>query len=264
MLIAIVHYHLNRGGVTQVIANHLRGLANQAADEATCDVVVLHGGRSVGWPDRLPDADALDYTIRVVPGLDYDDGQSCGPRELAARLQTALAEPGGSPESTVVHVHNHSLGKNSDLPHALAELASDGWPLLLQIHDFAEDFRPQNYQQLRAGTGGPTGGDRAAALYPQAAHVHYAVLNQRNARILTAAGIDPARVHALPNPVGDPGPLPPREPVRRVSAPFRRAGTSAAAAVSHPRHPAKEPGGSPAVVGFGGRCLAFGSDACRR
>ncbi len=218
MLIAMVHYHLNRGGVTQVIANHVRGLATQAADEGDLRVVVLHGGRSVGWPDRLADADALDYTIRVVPGLDYDDGESCGPRELAARLKTALTESGGSPESTVVHVHNHSLGKNTDLPGALAELAGDGWPLLLQIHDFAEDFRPQNYQQLRAGTGGQTGADRAVALYPPAGHVHYAVLNQRDARILTAAGIDPARVHALPNPVGEPGPLPPREPVRRELA----------------------------------------------
>jgi glycosyltransferase involved in cell wall biosynthesis len=215
MLIAIVHYHLNRGGVTQVIANHLRGLANRAVDDGPLRVVVLHGGRSVGWPDRLPGVDSLDYTVRVVPGLDYDEGQPCGPRELAARLRVALVESGGSPESTVVHVHNHSLGKNIDLPQAVAELASDGWPLLLQIHDFAEDFRPPNYQRLRAGGSGRAEADWAATLYPQAAHVHYAVLNQRDTRILTAAGVEPTRVHALPNPVGDPGPLPPREPVRR-------------------------------------------------
>jgi hypothetical protein len=214
MLIAIVHYHLNRGGVTQVIGNHLRGLANQAAD-GSLRLVVLHGGRSVGWPDRLPGMDPVEYTVRVVPGLDYDDGQRCGPRELAARLKTALVESGGVPESTVVHVHNHSLGKNTDLPEAVAGLASDGWPLLLQIHDFAEDFRPQNYQRLRAGGSGRAEADWAATLYPQAAHVHYAVLNQRDARILTVAGVEPARIHALPNPVGDPGPLPPREPARR-------------------------------------------------
>jgi len=218
MLIAIVHYHLNRGGVTQVIASHLGALQRLAADDGPVRVVVLHGGRSVGWPERVPNAATLDYTVRVVPGLDYDDGSGCGPRELAERLRRALSESGGTPDSSLVHVHNHSLGKNVALPRALAELADAGWPLVLQIHDFAEDFRPQNYQRLRAETQCRDAAHWSATLYPQAGHVHYAVLNQRDARILTAAGADSARVHFLPNPVGDLGPLPPREPARRELA----------------------------------------------
>lgn len=214
MLIAIVHYHLNRGGVTQVIASHLGALQQLAADDGPRRVVVLHGGRSVGWPERVPNTETLDYTVRVVPGLDYDDGPGCGPRELAERLRRALLESGGTPDSSLIHVHNHSLGKNAALPRALAELAEAGWPQLLQIHDFAEDFRPQNYQRLRAATPGRDAARGSATLYPQAGHVHYAVLNQRDARILTAAGAESARVHFLPNPVGDPGPLPPREPAR--------------------------------------------------
>ena len=262
MLIAIVHYHLNRGGVTQVIANHLRALEQQTADSGGVRVVVIHGGQCDGWPDRLPEVASLDYAVHAMPGLDYDDGQPCDPRDLAARLKALLTEAGGSPESTVVHVHNHSLGKNSALAGALAELADEGWPLLLQIHDFAEDFRPESYQRLRAAGHGGAEPDWAAALYPQAAHVHYAVLNQRDARILAAAGVEPARLHVLPNPVGDPGPLPPREPARRswldrFGVPEDRP----LLLVSHPRHPAKEPGGSPAVVGFGGRRLALGRDA---
>jgi hypothetical protein len=50
MLIAIVHYHLRSGGVTQVIANHLRALQLQAGDLDQLRVVILHGGRQDGWP----------------------------------------------------------------------------------------------------------------------------------------------------------------------------------------------------------------------
>jgi len=218
MLIAIVHYHLNRGGVTQVIANHLRALETHAALGGDVRVLVVHGGQCADWPDRVPGVSRLDYAIRVASGLGYDDAQPREPRALAARLTSLLVEAGGSPQSTVVHVHNHSLGKNTALAGALAELAEEGWPLLLQIHDFAEDFRPESYQRLRAASHGGADPDGAGALYPQAAHVHYAVLNRRDARILTAAGIEPERLHVLPNAVGDLGPLPPREPARRELA----------------------------------------------
>ena len=86
MLIAIVHYHLNRGGVTQVIANHLRALRHAGGATATF----------ASWScSRRPVAPAgpivcrrwtaLDYTVRVVPGLDYDDAQSCGTSRIGRR-----------------------------------------------------------------------------------------------------------------------------------------------------------------------------------
>ena len=59
---------------------------------------------------------------------------------LATNLLMAFKERGFSPADTVIHVHNHSLGKNVSLPGALQVLAGHGYPLLLQIHDFAEDF----------------------------------------------------------------------------------------------------------------------------
>lgn len=215
MFIAMVHYHLDLGGVTQVIANHLRALQMQAGGEHF-RVLVLHGGRCAGWPDRLPDVPSLDYSVHVVPGLDYDD-QPQDPRELATRLQAVLREAGGLPDASVIHVHNHALGKNPTLPGTLCELARDGWALLLQIHDFAEDFRPENYRRIAAGLGSAAS-DTDAGVYPSAAHVHYAVLNQRDARILAAAGAESAQLHVLPNAAGDVGALPPRAPARRELA----------------------------------------------
>jgi len=217
MLIAMVHYHLNPGGVTQVIANHLRALAMQASDGGQFHVVVLHGGRCAGWPDHLPDMPSLDYSLHAVPGLDYDDRRR-DPHELATRLEAVLRGAGGTPDSTVLHVHNHSLGKNRTLPDTLCELARDGWALLLQIHDFAEDFRPETFRQIAADADGNFAADAAGEVYPAAAHVHYAALNRRDARILSAAGIESAQLHVLPNAAGDVPSLRPRGPARRELA----------------------------------------------
>jgi hypothetical protein len=220
MLVAIVHYHLNRGGVTQVIANQLRALQIQAAEADPMRVVILHGGRAAGWPDRAPDAPWLGYTTEVVDGLDYHDRQDRQDRPrgagvLAAGLRTALQRAGGSTDRCVIHVHNHSLGKNPMLWGALGRLARDGWPLLLQIHDFAEDFRPENYGWVSAGAGGDRRGETLRDAYPSAAHIHYAVLNSRDARILAAVGVETDRLHVLPNAVGDIGPLPSGQAARR-------------------------------------------------
>lgn len=205
MKVAVVHYHLNRGGVTQVIANQLRGLNEHASGAAPMQVALLCGGRSKDWPAGLPrELAELDVTFRIVPELDYDTAQSAR-GNLADQLRSTLDEAGFSPQETVLHVHNHSLGKNAALPDALWELASARYGLVLQIHDFAEDFRPDNYQVAATSS---------VKLYPQAPNVHYVALNGRDRSILREAGVDPSRLHLLPNLVPDVVPLPPRAQAR--------------------------------------------------
>ena len=70
-------------------------------------------------------------------------------------------------------------------------MAEEGERLLLQIHDFAEDGRPDNFTVLR----------ESSRPYPMADHVHYALLNSRDRQFLTRAGIPETQVHALPNPI---------------------------------------------------------------
>ncbi len=214
MLIAIVHHHLKRAGVTQVIANHLRALQLHGDESDALRVVILHGGCQDGWPDRLADVPTPEHHVRAIAGLDYDDQRRDG-GELARLVQSALYDLAGSPQSTVVHVHNHSLGKNATLPSALYRLAEDGWRLLLHLHDFAEDFRPENYRRLTDGRDGKPPNETMSEIYPTASHVHYAVLNRRDARVLSTAGIDPAQLHVLPNAVGDIGDLPSPQAARR-------------------------------------------------
>ena len=220
---AIGHYHLNRGGVTRVVANHLLGLA--AADpDAPPSAVLLTGGRAEAWGPHAAElaAAGVETARPVVPGLDYDDlaspveppvsrdrrervapGRSPRSR-LTDGIEAALADHGATREATVLHLHNHALGKNVALPGAVAELAGRGWRVLLQPHDFAEEFRPANFIKLRDALG------EGALLYPQAPQLHYAVLNGRDRGVLRGVGVPEDRLHFLPNPVADFPPLPDR------------------------------------------------------
>jgi glycosyltransferase involved in cell wall biosynthesis len=207
MNIAILHFHLNRGGVTSAIANHLRSLDQAATSADPYRVAILHGGRRAGWENDLATSlNRVRISLHAIDGLDYDDNVTeAHPTELARQLRDELDLIGFAAEDTILHVHNHALGKNVSLPGALNGLAQSGYRLLLHVHDFAEDFRPRLYQRMSDALG-----DDVASrnLYPLASQVHYAVLNRRDDRILLAAGIPAERVHFLPNPVVTFGELP--------------------------------------------------------
>ncbi len=200
MNVAMVHYHLGSGGVSRVVANQVKAIDSVLGDEGTNRALVLHAGRCDPAFERLArSCRALSVSLHRIDGLGY--GASADAAELADSIGAVLTAQGCSPVNTIVHAHNHSLGKNAALPGALRRLAEDQVPLLLQIHDFCEDFRPQSYRSFEAigDVHGPEAIPRY--LYPQAAHIHYAVLNRRDYGILSRAGFDGARLHWLPNPV---------------------------------------------------------------
>lgn len=212
--LAIIHYHLNRGGVTRVIANQLIALNATCDADRPCPVMILYGGRALGWPTDLEQkCPALQIELVDLPQLDYDTDEIVAPENLSARLEERLTERGFAADETLFHVHNHNLGKNLALPGALIRLAKRGYHLLLEIHDFAEDLRPQNYRRLLEPRGDPPT-PVLRELYPQAPHIQYAVLNDRDYEILRKAGVDRTRLHLLPNPVLPIGSLPDRNSVR--------------------------------------------------
>ncbi len=213
MKVAIAHYHLARSGVTQVIASHVEAL--EAAGGGLDELAILHGGPRDGWPSVPAGGREIEPRLVEVPGLGYDDSQSPRPGELARRLRESLAAIGFRPQETVVHVHNHALGKNLSLPGALASLARDGYALLLHTHDFAEDFRPGNYRRLAAALAPESAAHLPRLLYPVADHVHHAVLNRRDEAILRRAGVPAEGLHLLPNPVAGTGTEAPRGRARR-------------------------------------------------
>lgn len=183
--VIITHYHLRRGGVTRVIET-----ASACLREAGVDHLVLSGEPYDG---------TVDLPVRVIDGLGYlSDPGTLTAAELAARLRAAATDAFGE-TPPLWHIHNHSLGKNRLMAGAVDRLAADGHPLLLQIHDFAEDGRPANYRLL----------DPADPLYPTAPQIRYALINGRDHDKLLSAGLPSSQATLLPNAITPPTGHPP-------------------------------------------------------
>jgi len=168
MRVAFLHYHYRPGGVTRVIENTLPHLRN------------LHD---------------IDAQIIEHPGLNYanPDDLTTDPATLTNELQEQARKQFGAPPD-LWHIHNPTLGKHPSFPQVLSNLANSQTPLLLHIHDFAEDCRPGNYQLIRQNP-------HTEKLYPIGEHIHYATLHQRDYQILNNVDIPSSQLHLLPNPI---------------------------------------------------------------
>ena len=183
MKIAVVHYHLEPGGVTRVIENTLDAFA-QLPEKSK--FVALSGRPYKG--QKIQD-------VAVVEGLDYiTPSQTADPTRLRENLEKAARTAlGAAPD--LWHVHNHSLGKNPAFPEAIYQLAERGHPLLLHIHDFAEDGRPGNYHALSPVRN---------RLYPAGSHIRYAALNRRDHHFLADLSCNHPAPILLPNTIPEP------------------------------------------------------------
>ncbi len=171
MRIAFIHFHLKTGGVTSVIARQV-------------EAVRKFGGQAVilsGEPPARP----MGCNVIVIPQLAYDQPgrQTERADTVARRISTSLEDhwPGGP---DVVHVHNPTLSKNRRLQAVLKCLQHSGCRLLCQIHDFAEDGRPDFFFNEE-----------------YVADCHYAVLNRRDYDLLRSAGLKAPGLHLLSNPI---------------------------------------------------------------
>jgi len=173
MRVVLMHFHLNTGGVTTVLRQQAEILMERGHD-----VLIVCGERPMTrWP----------VPVTVVPGLAYDTASPHAAPGVSETTDTILAGfrrrwPDGHPD--LIHVHNPTLAKNSRLQAVLNQLQQAGLVLLCQIHDFAEDGRPNVYFQE-----------------PYLPDCHYAVVNGRDRRILMACGLMENGVHHLPNAV---------------------------------------------------------------
>ena len=170
MKIVLIHYHLKTGCVTTVLRQQISALRNG------CELLVLTGDRAAA---KLP------CTVVQIPALGYDrpGEQPPPPARIADQVHQAIRRkwPGGC---DVLHIHNPILAKNRQFLQLIHLLHQAGIYLFLQVHDFAEDGRPDAYYE---------------DAYP--ADCHYGVINRRDYRILRAAGLTADGLHLIPNAV---------------------------------------------------------------
>jgi glycosyltransferase involved in cell wall biosynthesis len=185
-----MHYHLRRGGVTSVLLNQAKMLA-----EAGYDILIISG----------EDADdkRLTFPHVVVKELQYDRYRSefMETRQelsalIAANIMKVMVDRWGQ-AADIVHVHNPLIQKNDALISALKMLQQEGIRFLLQNHDLAEDFRPDVYISDED--------------YPE--NCHYGVINRRCFSFMRRAGLDAGGLHLLANEVV---PITPTEGLERT------------------------------------------------
>lgn len=203
--LVIFHYHLEPGGVTDVVVESVRALLagrDDLPDLAAIERITIVAGRGSNVDairDRLGAArrSGAGVAIDVLPELDYatcpDDRVHA---EASARaLSTTLRNTYGG-KLRLWWVHNYHLGKNVAFTTAIIDIARSGQPMLLQIHDFPECGRYENLACLHRVVGQP--------LYPLTPTTHYGLINSRDHELLAAGGIGEGRVHLLLNPVKTP------------------------------------------------------------
>lgn len=217
--LVIFHYHLLPGGVTGVIVGAVRALMCNLPAVTRIRIVT---GRAENSADVLESIKAdipfsrgtAEVTVELEPEIDYlpEAGEPAAPDravfEVAADRTGAVIPPTDriqalartlrarfSGEHTVWWVHNYHLGKNPVFTAALLELAHSvpSQRMILEIHDFPESGRYANLALLERYVARP--------LYPSLPNLVYAVINERDRRLLVGAGLPSECVHLLTNPV---------------------------------------------------------------
>ncbi len=170
-----VHYHLRPGGVTRVLQCEAEEFSRRGIPFFTI---------------TAGPASSLTGEHREIPWLDYASKAPFSVKDLWATVQDL-------PRPLIWHIHNPMLGCHPEMSALVEQLALAQERLILHIHDFAEDGRPENLQRLSQGP----------PWFPTGARVHYVVLNRRDRDVLFRAGLSESQVTILGNPVS-PHPLP--------------------------------------------------------
>ncbi|MCF8302491.1 MAG: glycosyltransferase [Bacteroidales bacterium] len=188
--IAIMHHHLNPGGVTRVIHSQVKALSGYQKNWIP-KIISGHIPKNAKLPVPVTIDERLNY-------LYQEDLKSLELNIAKNNLKAALEKM--VDKEDIIHFHNLNLGKNPLVTTAIYELCEMGYHILNHAHDFAED-RPLNYNFLKMIIGDEFGYDLKQVLYPDAANYHFAVLNTFDYERLKTYGIDNERISLLPNPV---------------------------------------------------------------
>ncbi len=183
---------MNPGGVTQVILFQIKAL-KQYPD--------LKIELWLGEPPAKSLALPKNVAIKTNPLLKYLPKIS-GKKEAEEKLhalenwfQKELAF------SDILHIHNLNLGKNPLLNLAVHWLAEKGYKIINHCHDFAEDGRPDNMNNLKKWISIFYKGNVEDVLYPAFSNYQFALINGRDFENLKKIGVGKNRVHLAQNPI---------------------------------------------------------------
>ncbi len=218
MHIGQLHYHLAPAGVRVVIENSIDSImsfgrkrkvkifviASAWAAQKPEDLKIKTDFKKKGNLEiRTIDLPELDYELKQYKGKEEFLGKAL---ELKERIVKELPLHECNPENPfILHCHGLPLGKNPKLSAAIKLLAEECVKLrtplwiLDQVHDFAENSRPEMLRNLQYCTGSKDERFAAQIIYPGSRNIFYATINSRDADNLRMAGINEKRIFFLPN-----------------------------------------------------------------
>ncbi|MEM5948153.1 glycosyltransferase family 1 protein [Spirochaetia bacterium 38H-sp] len=191
MELLIFHYHLKPGGVTSVIVDSIKAFL-QDNDSWTVRVITGSSEDTEAFKNRLG-VFAQRVILQVEPLVGYaeEDLDEQDASERISDIKSLLERL--CDEERVFWIHNFHLGKNPYFTEAVIRLAQEGrQKIVLHVHDFPESGRYINLGRIRKYVKGP--------LYPTSNNVRYALINNRDVRILSHAGIPEDMIFLLDNP----------------------------------------------------------------
>jgi len=168
MNIAFFHYHTKKGGVTTVIQQQIDALKEH-------NLLVFTGEKNL---NALRNVDVVE-----IKCYGYDEKIKCKskPKDIANEIYNQMVKKWGR-VCDILHVHNPTLGKNKNIVKILKLLQKKGIKLFLQIHDFAEDGRPDSYIKEN-----------------YIKNAHYGVINSRDYNLLLNSGLKKEGIHKVFN-----------------------------------------------------------------
>ena len=220
--IGVLHYHLLRGGVRTVITNTLQALithggydlleidlitsdAQQTTGNELSQELLGHAQHTGPCQLRINQFQLNDLAYNDNPAAERDSlfGQAT---EITERLlQIMNLDRCDSDHPYILHVHNANLGKNPFLTLAIKLLADrldqNNLPgaIIYQMHDFAENNRPQLLQNLNNCSGRDDPQLASQMMYPTSSRLHWICINSIDKQKLLSIGICPDCVTVLPN-----------------------------------------------------------------
>lgn len=222
--IAEEHYHLRPAGIRVVIENTIEAIIHNLPVKEI-DIFVFSDFENIFSVSDLkirkksPGKKINVHNVDIAE-LNYDPAPAKNKAEFlrtASKLKDQIAysinygkcnvnfETCDINTPFIFHLHGVPLGKNPYLCAAIWMLAEEYarqkrpvW-FLNQVHDFAENSRPEMLKRMQKCTGKYDPVFAAKIMYPNTRNMFYATINSRDAENLQMIGIAPSRIFFLPN-----------------------------------------------------------------
>ena len=196
--IALFHYHFLPGGITTVAINAVNSIIKYASlNSFKIEEIVFISGKDGNLENiiqnQIEKPEETDTVIKfdIDSALDYlADNYKYDEQDIEEKIILLLKKYKGF----IWWIHNYQLGKNPVLTRIITEYLkkNDDQKAILQIHDFPECARPENYRFLA---------EKKYTIYPVTNNIRYVTINARDERYLKEAGVPDNLVWLLYDPV---------------------------------------------------------------